>query len=137
MQLALVSSPAVQAALAERWADGAAAAQGARIANPLFSFERVRAGGALEITRTLSFGLFELLTLPARTAQARAASPSINTVQEPQAEIPQPYFVQSSPRWSRRVLPESLRSNRPRASSSGITRVTKSSSPSALAAVII
>ena len=71
VQLALVSSPAVQAALAERWADGAAAAQGARIANPLFSFERVRAGGALEITRTLSFGLFELLTLPARTAQAR------------------------------------------------------------------
>ena len=76
VQLALAGSPAVQAALAERWADGAAAAQGARIANPLFGFERVRMGGELEITRKLAFGLFELLTLPARTtlAQQRIAA---------------------------------------------------------------
>ena len=70
VQLALAGSPAVQAALAERWADAADAAQSARLTNPLFKFERMRLGTELELTRTLSFGLFELLTLPARTTQA-------------------------------------------------------------------
>ena len=70
VQLALAGSPAVQAAIAQRWAEAATAAQSARLANPMFSFERMRGGPELELTRTLSFGLFELLTLPARAAQA-------------------------------------------------------------------
>ena len=70
VQLALLNSPAVQATLAQHWADAAGAAQQARLANPVFVFERMRGGGELEIARTLSFGLFELLTLPARVALA-------------------------------------------------------------------
>ena len=70
VQLALAGSPALQAALAEHWSASASAAQGGRIANPMFSFERTRLGGELEIVRTLSFGLFELLLLPARAAVA-------------------------------------------------------------------
>lgn len=70
VELALVHSPALQALLAERWADAAATAQSARIANPVFSFERVRTGCELDISRVLSFGLFDLLTLPARRTLA-------------------------------------------------------------------
>jgi len=70
VQLALLNSPAVQAALARHWADAAGAAQQARLANPVLTFERLHGGGALEIARTLSFGLFDLLTLPTRTALA-------------------------------------------------------------------
>ncbi len=71
VQLALANSPALQALLAERWSDMADAAQAGRIANPVFSFERVRAGSELEIGRLLSFGLLALLTLPRRAALAR------------------------------------------------------------------
>ena len=70
VELALAHSPALQALLAERWAEAAATAQAARIANPVFSFERIRTGGELEISRMLSFGLFDLLTLPARRTLA-------------------------------------------------------------------
>ena len=44
VQLALVNSPALQALLAQGWADSADAAQSGRITNPLFSFERLVAG---------------------------------------------------------------------------------------------
>jgi outer membrane protein TolC len=66
VQLALVNSPALQAMLAESWATAANAAQSGRIANPLFSFSRVRLGDELDIGRALSFGLLDLLTLPQR-----------------------------------------------------------------------
>jgi outer membrane protein TolC len=71
VQLALANSPSVQAAIAQGWADMASADQGGRIANPIFSFERVRVGDELEIGRLLSFGLLDLLTLPQRQAIAR------------------------------------------------------------------
>lgn len=74
VQLALANSPAFQAVVAQGWSDMATAAQGGRIANPVFSFERVRAGSELEIGRLLSFGLLDLLTLPQRAALARNAS---------------------------------------------------------------
>lgn len=66
VQLALVNSPTLQALLAQGWSDAADAAQAARIANPMFSFERLVTGSELEIGRALSFGLLDLLTLPAR-----------------------------------------------------------------------
>ena len=66
VQLALANSPAVQTLLAQSWADMAQANQSGRIANPLFSFERVTFGSELEIGRFLSFGLLDLLTLPQR-----------------------------------------------------------------------
>ena len=42
VQLALANSPALQALIAQNWADIAAANQAGRIPNPVFSFERVR-----------------------------------------------------------------------------------------------
>ncbi|MET4578234.1 TolC family protein [Ottowia thiooxydans] len=66
VQLALANSPSLQALLAQGWAESADAAQVARIANPIFSFERMVAGDELELGRALSFGLLDLLTLPAR-----------------------------------------------------------------------
>lgn len=72
VQLALLNSPALQTLLAERWGDMAAAAQTGRIANPVFSFERLQFLDALELSRTLSFGLLDLLTLPQRSAVAES-----------------------------------------------------------------
>ena len=78
VQLALANGPAVQTLIAQGWADLAAAGQAGRIANPVFTFERMRLGDELELGRLLSIGLLDLLTLPRRqaissnqTAQAR------------------------------------------------------------------
>ena len=88
VQLALTNSPAMQALLAQSWADMSLANQGGRMANPIFNFERVRSGDELEIGRLLSFGLLDLLTLPRRmsiassqVAQARVQL-SVNVVEQ-------------------------------------------------------
>lgn len=70
VQLALTNSHALQALLAQGWAESADAAQTGRIANPIFSFERMVAGDELELGRALSFGLLDLLTLPVRAGLA-------------------------------------------------------------------
>ena len=72
VQLALANSPAVQTMLAQSWADMSAANQAARIANPLFTFERMTLKDELELGRLLSFGLLDLLTLPRRFAIAQS-----------------------------------------------------------------
>jgi len=72
VQLALANSPAMQSLLAQSWADMSQSTQGGRIANPIFSFERVRSGDELELGRLLSFGLLDLLTLPRRLAIANS-----------------------------------------------------------------
>lgn len=66
VQLALANSPAVQTLLAQSWSDMTKANQAGRIANPVFTFERIRFGSELELGRLLSFGLLDLLTLPQR-----------------------------------------------------------------------
>lgn len=71
VHLALVHSPALQALLAQSWAATARADQGARLSNPLFSFSRLRYTGEVDIERTLSFGLLDLLTLPQRLEMAK------------------------------------------------------------------
>ncbi|MFZ6642510.1 TolC family protein [Undibacterium sp. TC4M20W] len=71
VQLALLNSPALQAMLAQHQAAGASAAQSARITNPLFTFERNRQSGELELGRLLSFGLLDLLSLPQRQTMAQ------------------------------------------------------------------
>lgn len=73
VRLALANSPAVQALLAQTEDQLAQAAQGARVANPVLSFERMRAGDEREYGRLLSFGLLELLTLPRRLELANSA----------------------------------------------------------------
>ncbi|BBB67755.1 copper resistance-related lipoprotein [Undibacterium sp. YM2] len=71
VQLALLNSPALQAMLAQHQAAGASTAQSARITNPLFTFERNRQSGELELGRLLSFGLMDLLSLPQRQTMAQ------------------------------------------------------------------
>ena len=71
VQLALANSPALQALLAQSWADMSAANQSGRIANPVFTFERMTFKDELEIGRLLSFGLLDLLTLPQRNTLAK------------------------------------------------------------------
>lgn len=66
VQLALVNSPSLQALLAQGWAESADAAQIGRIANPIFSLERMVVGDGLELNRALTFGLLDILTLPSR-----------------------------------------------------------------------
>jgi outer membrane protein TolC len=66
VHIALMNSPALQALLAQSWADASQAAQSGRIANPLLSLERMRLGSELEFGRLLSFGLLDLFTLPQR-----------------------------------------------------------------------
>jgi outer membrane protein TolC len=71
VQIALANSASLQALLAQSWADLSAAYQAGRIANPLFTFERMRFGDELELGRLLSVGLLDLLTFPQRRAIAR------------------------------------------------------------------
>lgn len=71
VQLALTNSPALQGLLAQGWADAADAAQGGRIANPFFSLERMVSGDSLEISRSLAFGLLDVLMIPARQGMAQ------------------------------------------------------------------
>ena len=70
VQLALVNSPAMQALLAQNWADAAGAAQTGRIANPSLTLERFTMLDEVELGRSLSFGLLDLLTLPQRKGMA-------------------------------------------------------------------
>jgi outer membrane protein TolC len=71
VQLALANSPALQELIAQRWSDMAAAQQAGRIANPIFTFERLRLGDELELGRLVSIGLLDLLTLPQRQEISR------------------------------------------------------------------
>ena len=70
VRIALAYSPALQAMLYEGAVSSASATQSARLPNPVFSFERLmrNEGGVreLELTRTLSLSVLDLLLLPAR-----------------------------------------------------------------------
>lgn len=68
--LSLIHSPALQVLLAQGWAEAADAAQLGRIANPVFSYERLVAGSELELGRALSLGLLDVLTWPMRQGMA-------------------------------------------------------------------
>lgn len=70
VQLLLANSPAFQALLVQNWAEAASAAQSGRISNPTFAFESVVTGSETELTRFLTFGLLDLITLPQRSAIA-------------------------------------------------------------------
>ncbi|HEX4844255.1 MAG TPA: TolC family protein [Limnobacter sp.] len=71
VDLMLTHSPQFQAVLADQWAQATRAAQIGRVHNPVFAFERVRIKDELELGRLLSFGLLDLLTLPARQGIAQ------------------------------------------------------------------
>lgn len=71
VELMLTHSPQFQALLADNWVQATQAAQTGRLQNPRFTFERIRFQDELEIGRLLSFGLLDLLTLPARQGIAK------------------------------------------------------------------
>lgn len=71
VQLALANSSELQALLARNWSEMTNAAQSGRIANPVFSFERIRLRDEVEFTQVLSFGLLDVLTLPHRYKMAQ------------------------------------------------------------------
>lgn len=73
VNLLLLNSPAFQALLARHWAESAQAAQAGRLSNPVFTFERSTLLDELEIGRLLTFGLIDLLSLPARQGVAASA----------------------------------------------------------------
>ncbi len=72
IRIALAYSPAYQALLADQAAASARITQSARLPNPVFAFERLLREGSgsreLEINRSLTLALLDLLTLP-RTLQ--------------------------------------------------------------------
>ena len=72
VRLALANSPAMQAMIADSWAEGAEAAQSGRIPNPVFAFERIATDdeAEVEIERLFAFGLLDVLTLPLRKRTA-------------------------------------------------------------------
>nr|WP_295785070.1 TolC family protein [Rhodoferax sp.] len=71
VQLALANSPALQSLLAQSWDDMANINQSGRLANPLLTFERTQLLNEVELNRSLSIGLLDLLTLPRRLGMAR------------------------------------------------------------------
>jgi outer membrane protein TolC len=84
VEVAIANSPAMQAMIAQNWANAANAAQSGRIANPVFTFERLRIHDELEIGRLLAFGLLDLATLPRRfsVAQQRIAQAQLQLTME-------------------------------------------------------
>jgi len=71
VQLALLNSSALQVLLAENWNLAAQAAQGGRLSNPVFMLERMTFANEFDVVRMLSFGLLDVLTLPARYGVAK------------------------------------------------------------------
>ena len=71
VQLALLNSSALQVLLAENWNLAAQAAQGGRLTNPVFMLERMTFLNEFDLVRMISFGLLDVLTLPARYGIAK------------------------------------------------------------------
>lgn len=112
VQLALLNSPSLQALVAQGWAESADAAQIGRIANPIFSLERMVAGDELELGRALSFGLLDILTLPSRqgiatrrieTAQLRLTSDVVDQVTRVRQAWVRAVAAQQSLQYARQV----------------------------------
>lgn len=84
VRVALAASPKVQAALSEHAARVASGGAMARLGNPTFALERLTQGDTRELTRVLSVGLADFITLPQRRARAdtRAQSDAVRTAGE-------------------------------------------------------
>ena len=72
VHLALINSPAMQALLAQNWADAAMAAQSGRLPNPLLTLDWIRSPGTVEVGRMLGVGLLDILALPRRRQIAQS-----------------------------------------------------------------
>ena len=70
VRIALVHSAAAQAMLFESAAASAATTQSTRLANPVFTFDRLARGSDLEIGRMLAFSVLDVFLLPERLRAA-------------------------------------------------------------------
>jgi len=71
LRIAMVQSPAMRRLWAIHESELLSAAMGGRLANPNFSYQRLRSPEGLDIERWVSFGLLDVLTLPQRRRIAR------------------------------------------------------------------
>jgi outer membrane protein TolC len=71
VELALLGNRALQAGFAELGIAEADLVQAGRLKNPSFGFGRLAGGGALEVDRSVMFGILDLLAMPAATGVAR------------------------------------------------------------------
>jgi outer membrane protein TolC len=113
VQLMLANSPAFQAMLAQYWMQAAAAAQSGRIANPLFTFERLVTGPGQEFNRFLSFGLLDVLTLAPRAdiaksrieeAQIRVAAEVVDRITQVRQAWVMAVAAQQTLQYARQVM---------------------------------
>lgn len=72
LRIALVQSPEMRRLLAIHESELKSAAMGGRLANPSFSYERLRSSEGVDIERWLSLGLIDVVTLPQRRRVAAA-----------------------------------------------------------------
>lgn len=72
VRIALGANPRLQQLLAAYAASAAEARQAGRAPNPLFTFERLTADGAVEIERKLAISLIDLLQWPTRRGLSRS-----------------------------------------------------------------
>ena len=72
LRIALAQSPEMRRLLALHESELNSAAMTGRLANPSFSYERLRSTEGLDIERWLSFGVLDVLTLPQRLRIAAA-----------------------------------------------------------------
>jgi Outer membrane efflux protein len=70
VHLALINSPAMQALIAQSWADGATVAQSGRLSNPLLTLDRIVSPNSIDLGRMLGVGLLDILALPQRNRTA-------------------------------------------------------------------
>ena len=100
VQVTLANSPSLQALLSQGWADIAAANQTGRLANPIFTFERMRLNSELELGRLLSFGLVDLILLPQRMSISKSQA-SLAKIQLTTTVVDQVTLVKQA--WVRAV----------------------------------
>ena len=106
VNIALLNSPDLHALVADSMADMAIAAQGGRISNPQFAFERMSAPGELELARAISFGLLDLVTLPKRQQVAKA---QVGLVEQRMIGAITRHITQVRQAWVRAVTAQELR----------------------------
>ena len=72
VHMALINNPAMQALLAQSWADAATAAQSGRLPNPLLTLDWIRSPATVDVGRMLGVGLLDILSLPRRNRIAQS-----------------------------------------------------------------
>ena len=99
-QIQLLNSFELKSLINSSLSDMAYAAQLGRISNPNFIFERISSPGELELTRILSFGLLDLITLPKRSKVAKS---QMEVVQLQMTATVMDQLIQVKTAWVRAV----------------------------------